>query len=374
MTKETQNPLPQLKQPVSPNSQSNSEANPTNLPAKKSTPASLNDEYVELKKLVRQRGLLDKQPGYATIMIIVVLSLFAISVTLLFITNNPWLLLLNAVLLAFAFTQVGFIAHDVGHRQAFYAAWKNDIIGYTAGNLLLGMSYSWWMDKHNRHHSLPNVIDHDPDIEIPVLAFSEEQALSKPGIFKPIIKYQAYFFFPMLLLGAYSIRGASIKFLLAKKAKHPVLEVALIATHLVLYLGLLFYILGFWPGLLFIVIHQALFGLYNTSVFAPNHKGMPLFEEDNDLDFLRLQVLTARNVKAGPITDFWYGGLNYQIEHHLFPNMPRNKLGEAQQIVRDFCQERSIDYYETGMVQSYREILQYFHKVSAPLRAEKKMA
>jgi len=105
-----------------------------------------------------------------------------------------------------------------------------------------------------------------------------------------------------------------------------------------------------------------------TGAFAPNHKGMPLVEKESQLDFLRRQVLTSRDVKAHPLTDFLYGGLNYQIEHHLFPSMPRSKLREAQTIVRAFCGARSIPYRESGALQSHREILQYLHQVSAPLR------
>jgi fatty acid desaturase len=121
-------------------------------------------------------------------------------------------------------------------------------------------------------------------------------------------------------------------------------------------------------ALLFIVVHQALFGLYMGLVFAPNHKGMQLLDDESQLDFVRRQVLTSRDVKGHAVTDFLYGGLNYQIEHHLFPSMPRNKLKEAQTIVRAFCEARSIPYRETGALQSNREILQYLHRVSAPLR------
>jgi fatty acid desaturase len=89
------------------------------------------------------------------------------------------------------------------------------------------------------------------------------------------------------------------------------------------------------------------------------------------MDYLRMQVLTARNVKAHPITDFWYGGLNYQIEHHLFPSLARNQLREAQGIIRQFCDELEISYHETSMFHSYVEILEYLHAVSAPLRQKK---
>jgi hypothetical protein len=97
-----------------------------------------------------------------------------------------------------------------------------------------------------------------------------------------------------------------------------------------------------------------------------------LLERDSKVDFLRRQVLTSRNVIAHPITDFWYGGLNYQIEHHLFPRLPRNKLREAQPIIRGFCRDHSIAYHETSVLQSYKEILQHLHEVGAPLREARK--
>jgi fatty acid desaturase len=104
------------------------------------------------------------------------------------------------------------------------------------------------------------------------------------------------------------------------------------------------------------------------SVFAPNHKGMPVLDENIQMGFLRQQVITSRDVSAHPVTDFIYGGLNYQIEHHLFPNMPRNNLKKAQPLVKEFCHARSIPYHETSVMQSHREILGYMHRMSAPLR------
>jgi fatty acid desaturase len=63
----------------------------------------------------------------------------------------------------------------------------------------------------------------------------------------------------------------------------------------------------------FLLVHQALFGVYLGMTFAPNHKGMP--HPTGDEDYLRKQVLTSRNVRGGRLTDAALGGLNYQIEH-----------------------------------------------------------
>jgi fatty acid desaturase len=140
------------------------------------------------------------------------------------------------------------------------------------------------------------------------------------------------------------------------------------AIHFGLYLGVVFLFLGLWEGMAFILVHQMLFGLYMGSVFAPNHKGMLVQQGNSPLDRLRQQVLTARNVRSHPVTDFWFGGLNYQIEHHLFPSMARNQLKAAQATVQAFCQARAIPYHETSVWQAYWAILRHLHHVGAPLR------
>ena len=336
-------------------------------------PASLQGEpqqrdYADLKRLIVQAGLLDKQLPYYVFNTAFTLTLLAASLAFLLFVGNFWLQLLNAAFLAFVFVQMGYLGHDAGHRQIFNGAPRNDLFGLIP-SLVLGLSRSWWIDTHNQHHTNPNDLDLDPHTALPIFAFSEEQAQSKRGLLRSLVRYQSFYFFPVLLLEGIGIRLASVQYLLRAEARHRVVEASVMVLHAVLYLGLVFYALSVGQALLFILVHQALFGLYNGSVFAPNHKGMETLDSESQLDFVRRQVLTSRDVKAHPLTDFLYGGLNYQIEHHLFPSMPRNKLKKAQVIVRAFCEERSIPYRESGSLQSTREILQYLHQVSAPLRA-----
>ena len=126
---------------------------------------------------------------------------------------------LNAAYLAFVFVQISLLAHDFGHRQfSFRAPWKNDWLTLVFGNLLLGLSRQWWIDKHNEHHGHPNQLDIDPDVDIPLLAFEEEQALDKRGLARSVVKYQAALIFPLSLLQAISMLRSSIEFLAAKKA------------------------------------------------------------------------------------------------------------------------------------------------------------
>jgi fatty acid desaturase len=329
-----------------------------------------NVSYAELKKLIKERGLLEKQPGRAVARVLIVDGL-VVAALLTFIAAREtfWLECVVACFFAFVTTQLGFVGHDAGHRQPFGSTRLNDLSGLFHGNLLVGMSFSWWLEKHNAHHAKPNERDSDPDIDIPMLSFSHEEALTKTGALRFISAHQSLFFFPLLTLVAMDLQKSSVIFLARGKARYQKTEVALLLLHYVAYFGLIFAVLPVWWGIVFVLIHQLASGLYLGSVFAPNHKGMPLTEHNCQIDFLRRQVLTARNVRAGYLTDEWYGGLNYQIEHHLFPAMPRGNLAQAQRIIRAYCQERGVSYHETSMLQSYREILAFLYEMGEPLRA-----
>ena len=345
------------------------EDGPSRTPHERISSRSGTNPYADLKRIVKKNGLLDRQPAYFGGKIALSLCLLAVSLALLPILGSTWLQLTNAVYLAVVFVQISFLAHDFGHRQfSFGASWKNDWATLVLGNLLLGLSRQWWIDKHNEHHAHPNQMDVDPDVDIPLLAFEEEQAFEKRGLARFVVKYQAVLIFPLSLLQSLSMLRSSVEFLASKKARRPLTESFLILVHFALYFGLLLFFLEPLQTMLFVAIHRGLFGLFLVSVFAPNHKAMPTLERDSEVDFLHRQVLTSRNVLAHPITDFWYGGLNYQIEHHLFPRMPRNKLKEAQPIIKGFCRNLDISYHETSVLQSYREILQHLQEVGAPLR------
>lgn len=331
-----------------------------------------NRDYGDLKRRVVARKLLQKQTGFYLYKVTFSVSLLLASVVILLTVKSIPLQMLNAIFMAFASGQVAFLGHDAGHRQIAKTARGNDVVGFFVGNLLSGVSFSYWTDKHNLHHSHVNEADLDPDINYPIFAFAPEQVPDKRGVARFIVKHQRYLFFPFLTFGAMALKGGGIRHLIVDKPKTRNLEAALIALHFIGYFGVVFWALGWW-GFAFVAVHQLALGLSLGSIFAPNHKAMPLVdgEDESHVDFLRRQVLTARNIYSNPVNDFLYGGLNYQIEHHLFPSIPRNKMAELKPIVRDFCDERGVEYYETGTVQGFREILDYMHEIGAPLREEK---
>ena len=326
-------------------------------------------EYAELKRLVKQQNVTDRQPLYYSITIATILAIYVASFVAIILLDNLWLLLVDAAIMGFAFTHMGFLGHDAGHRQIFIKSRFNDITSLSVA-FLMGTGRSWWINQHNEHHSNPNDLDLDPHTAIPILAYSQKVASQKKGILRLIIRYQAIYFFPILVGEGLGMRFAAIQYMLKSKMKYPVLEPVLMGLHFVIYFAMLAVFLEPVHAVLFFVVHQACFGFYMGSIFAPNHKGMPTITKESKLDFIRRQVLTSRNISPGILTDFWYGGLNYQIEHHLFPTIPRNKLRETRKVVKQFCRDHSIPYHETNVFQAQWEILSSLHEFSAPLRAK----
>jgi fatty acid desaturase len=151
--------------------------------------------------------------------------------------------------------------------------------------------------------------------------------------------------------------------------RHRPAEIALLALHIIGYLTALLLVLSPLKALVFLIVQQGLFGLYLGLSFAPNHKGMPVPTAEEEADYLRRQVLTSRNIHGGWLTDFLLGGLNYQIEHHLFPSMPRPSLRRSQPLIRSFCQQYGISYLDTSLLRSYAQALRHLHNVGQSLRA-----
>ena len=326
------------------------------------------NEYTELKRLVKNAGLLEKTPGRYAPHIAANALMLAVSVTVLLTVDLIWVQMANAALLAFTSVQLSFLGHDLGHKQVFRSNSNNERLGLLV-SLLVGINRSWWIEKHNEHHSNPNNDGQDPDVDLPALAFSEDQARTKTGICRMIASRQALLFYPLLCLEGMVLKISGAQRLLKGGLRFPVAEPAMMAGHISGYMGAVFLAMPVWEGLIFILVNQMLMGLYIGSTFAPNHKGMLMLGPGSTLDFLRKQVLTSRNVRPSRLNDYLYGGLNYQIEHHLFPGMPRHRLKQAREIVRPFCRERSVRYHETSVVRSQREILGHLHRAGSPLRA-----
>jgi fatty acid desaturase len=231
-------------------------------------------------------------------------------------------------------------------------------------NLLCGFSYDWWIDKHARHHAFPNRVGRDPDISHNVLVYAVEQAAAPQGVSRWIRRHQAILFLPLISLEALSVQVNSVRAVIRGVRRYAGPERWLLFTHLVLYGGLMSVL---WPNLELLVwvilLHKCLLGIYLGLIFAANHKAMPIDREVDRRSYLRRQLETARNIEGGALVSAIYGGLNHQIEHHLFPILPRPALPAAARVVRAHCNAAGLDYESCSPVATYRSIFAHLYAV-----------
>jgi fatty acid desaturase len=325
------------------------------------------DDYRMLAEEMRTAGLLARRPWTYAVKIGLTILCFAGAWAALFLVGDSWATLGVAVILALMFTQVVFLGHDAGHQQIFGSRRANRIVGLGVGNLLTGLSFGWWVPKHNAHHAYPNQVNRDPDLGAGIVAFTvdPETAASRGAVSQYLARRQAWLFFPFLLIQGLGLHITGVQNILRRRGRSAWVELVLLAVHAALYVTAVLWVLAPAKAIAFFLVQQGVFGLYLGCIFAPNHKGMPTLGPDAHVAFARRQIMTARNISGGRLTTLMFGGLNYQIEHHLFPTMPRFNLAKAQRIVQPFCITHELPYRQDSPLSSYREILRYLVAVSA---------
>lgn len=328
-------------------------------------------QYTELVARVRAAGLLEKQPSFyiKRLILITIISVTLWGALLLVsLSTNFWVLTLSipiAGLLGIMSAQYGFIAHETSHRQVFRNNKTNDQVGRILANLFAGLSYGFWMNKHNRHHAKPNQIDADPDIAIRVLSFTTESLESKKGPEKLLSKNQGWLFPFLLFFTGFDLLADSILSVLSKnkKVKQKWFEFGMMLVRQLTPFIIFAYLFNILYAVILWMVMMMMFGLFMGGAFAPNHKGMPLVDRDAKIDFFQRQVLTSRNIRSSWLTDNLMGGLNFQVEHHLFPSMARPHLRAAHKIVLQYCEEQGVPFVETGLFESYLIIIKHLNKV-----------
>jgi fatty acid desaturase len=325
--------------------------------------------YSELVREIRERGLLKPRPTYYLVLGTINAVSLALVVVGLVLLRDSWWAITLAPAFAVVSTQIAFFSHDIAHRQVSHGGRARALLCLVHGNLLNGLSFGWWEAKHNAHHAHPNDLEADPDVAVGAFVWDGGQASARSGTAGWLTRHQAGLFFPMLTLEAFNLRVSSVQSVLRPGLRYRKTEALLLLGHFVLYGVLLLLALTWAQALVFLAVHQALFGLYLGSSFAPSHKGMPALTAEEASDPLLRQVLASRNIRGGRALDLAMGGLNLQIEHHLFPSMPRPNLRHARPVILRHCQEREIRYSETTLLRSYGIALRHLHEVGAPLRA-----
>ena len=289
-----------------------------------------------------------------------ILLAFGGAVTGFILLGDSWYQLLIAAGLGLIFTQVAFLSHEAAHRQILASGPANDRLGRILANGIGGFSYAWWNAKHTRHHANPNRVGKDPDIEVDTIRFLEEDAAKASRLGALITRKQGWLFFPLLTLEGLNLHYLGVKHLVSRgEVKARWLELGLIVLRFALLLTPIFLFLPLGMAFAFLGVELAVFGVMMGAAFAPNHKGMPIIARRREA---RLLLEAGAHLAQHPrrlVGDTLMGGLNYQVEHHLFPSMPRPHLAKAREIVMEQCRARDVPYTETSLL----AVLRHRHRV-----------
>ena|SRR6266487_1800679 len=324
--------------------------------------------YVELRRTVIAAGLLKRQYGYYLAHISSCFALLMVSVALSFLlpATFGWSAI-ESVALGFALVQIGLIGHDAGHLEIFRETKKNWLLGQLCWSISTGISFWYWNDRHNRHHGHTNDMDEDPDIRGGgplAVAFTEEEAVSRQGWRHALVKYQVVLVLLSLLLYTFAFRAEGWLFTIRKlRSARRLHEITLLTLNIGLWITFII-ILG-WRGFGIFFATNVVASIYFVAIIAPNHNGMPVWTRNVKLSFLERQVLSSRDLTSHPVWDYLFGGLNYQIEHHLFPTIPRVNLKRAQTIIKPFCETYGLAYEVTDPFTAYQQVYSELRRIGS---------
>ncbi|MDQ7046370.1 MAG: acyl-CoA desaturase [Sulfurovum sp.] len=312
-----------------------------------STLITYSDKFDELKAQVREAGLLERAPIRGTVEMLAVL----ICIITALVTAPSWNPLLLGLFLTLLFTRSVFVSHDLLHTQYFKSKSLAKKLSYPFSALILSNSSSWWDNKHNiNHHTYCNIVEKDEDILALDGAFTPNKGNS------PFIKKYKYFIFWGAMFFMFpAFIAQSYHFVIKKKLWG---ELTLMLLHWPLIWGTLFYQIGAGDTLIVALTLSFVVSPWLAFGFITNHLGCETFTEEQSKDFswMELQMRGSRSLKGGFLVHWFYGGLNTQIEHHLFPKAPRFHLLKVQKITRDFAKKHNIPYFETTPIGAYIQI------------------
>lgn len=322
-------------------------------------------EFFKLKHELRNTDMFKPAQLSYIIRFLISGALFSAVMYLTFLTTSWFFIILLSFLLGLIALQIGFMGHDAGHGAVSPKKYVNRIFGHLCFTIINGLGMNYWHSSHNAHHKHCQNPDSDPDmISDTIISLTESHVYRKKGFEKYILPYQAYYFWLVTLLYAHKLRIQSFTYLTVnfKSSKPDLLQI----LHYIIWLGFPVYFFNaeWWVVLLSYLTANAVMGLVLIGVFSINHLGMPVIGSDDNLSFLQHQVETSRNISNHPLFDFFFGGLNHQIEHHLFPAIPSFRLRKGRSITKRFCQTIGLNYHEEKYIPALISVTKHISRIA----------
>ncbi|KAF1776987.1 Fatty acid desaturase domain [Phytophthora cactorum] len=327
--------------------------------AKKAKTDEFISAYRRLRIKIKGMGLYDASMVFYAWKILSTFGIWMASVAICWHFDSWPMYMLAACVMGLFWQQSGWLAHDVLHHQVWENHMIGNVMGVIIGDVWMGFSVQWWKNKHNFHHAVPNLIGDektkylgDPDIDtMPLLAWSKHMASkayeSTWGPF--FVGHQAVIYFPLLLFARFSWLLQSYYYVFKGFAFGKYDPVDLPNGEK----------LGS-PCTTFGTCRVAASWLPSSVLATTACRSMNV----RQTRLLEAQVTTTRNITPGFFMDWFCGGLNYQIEHHLFPMMPRHNLQKVNPLVKSLCKEYGVRFHETGFYRGLVEVVDELADIS----------
>merc|ERR1711998_370802 len=315
-------------------------------------------------------------------------SLIAASLYLSLACTSFWAHMCGAVMLGFFWQQMAFVGHDIGHNGVTHVWDIDNTIGLFVGNLFTGIGMGWWKRSHNVHHIVCNSIEHDPDIQhMPIFAVTpeifgrfwstyHEKWVETDAAARFLVSYQHWLFYPIMAFARFNLYAQSLILLFSKEYVHnKKLELLCSSVFLVWLSALVIYLpvgsMGGWERVLYLVVSHNVAGLLHVQIclshFAMDkYHGIPYTGDDDE--WFRMQLATTLNINCPTWLDWFHGGLQFQIEHHLWPRLPRHNLRYASKLVQAFCKEHDVHYHYPKWIEAQQELIGSLKEVALNAR------
>ncbi|XP_074562730.1 delta(8)-fatty-acid desaturase 2-like [Curcuma longa] len=319
--------------------------------------SDVSKDYRRLVAEFSRLGLFDKKGHGTAISLSAIAVVFAAVIYCVLRSESVWAHLGCAAVMGFLWMQSGFLGHDSGHYEVTGSKRTNRAIQVLSGNCLTGLSIGWWKRNHNVHHVACNSLDIDPDLQhIPVFAVSAEifrsltstyyeRKMTFDAVARALVSYQHWTFYPVMCVARVNLFAQTLLLLCSnKRVPGRFLEILGVVVFWI-WFPLLVSCLPSWSErVLFVLASFAVAGIQHVQ-FCLNHFSTNVYVGPPQAnDWFQTQTMGTLDIACPPWMDWFHGGLQFQVEHHLFPRLPRAQLRRVAPIVRELCLKHGLPY------------------------------
>ncbi len=322
---------------------------------------TIGDAFRGLRNDLRRRKCFERAPAVYFVLTVLWVVTFVAAYFLSLASSGLVTVAASVTLASVCAVQLAYIAHDAGHGHISRHGFVNKLVGQLALTVTSGYAFSSWTRSHDQHHRRPNVVDLDPDVDTAWAAL-HDWARPQTRAQKFTTRVQHWIVLPYYTVHLFELRLRGLRDVLAWRLRADALGLALHFVGFFVLPALVFpvsRVLGCYVAL------SAGSGVYYGLIFAVNHIGATYVRAHEQVDFVRLQVLSSRNILTGRFGEFAMGGLNFQIEHHLLPALPRFQLRRASEPIREFCARQALHYEAVHFSEAVVAVFRHLRRLSS---------